>query len=294
MASARAPKQWKLTKTETVNSFENWKQNLLYILSQDKNFERFLKDDAKWAKKTKNNPNRDIVADGNDVPAPVRFTAAQKASNLDMMLGQIANYCPVISRNTIVRNSTSLSSIWQAIRAHFGFQSTGGHFLDLAEFKLKQEERPEDLFQRLTAFFEDNLLTKDCGLKHHDEAVDEDELSPSLENTVVLLWLQMIHQDLPRLVKQRYGTELRSRTLASIKPEISQALQSLLDELSNSEEGRVNRAFVNNNNSRHRPFHGPKHRSKTSDYRPMSSRNPPSCPICKQANRQKFDHLLSS
>jgi hypothetical protein len=52
----------------------------------------------------------------------------------------------------------------------------------------------------------------------------------------------VIHKDLPRLVKQRYGTELRSRTLASIKPEISQALTSLLEEIRNSEDARAMRS----------------------------------------------------
>jgi len=52
----------------------------------------------------------------------------------------------------------------------------------------------------------------------------------TLENIIVLTCLRLIHVDFPHLVKQRYGTELRTRTLASIKPEISQALESLLDE----------------------------------------------------------------
>ena len=37
--------------------------------------------------------------------------------------------------------------------------------------------------------------------------------------------------DLQNLVEQRYVIELRSRSLASIKSEISQALESLLEEL---------------------------------------------------------------
>ena len=55
----------------------------------------------------------------------------------------------------------------------------------------------------------------------------DEELSPSLENLIVLTWLRLIDKNLPNLVKQRYGTELRSRTLASLKPEMSQALDSL-------------------------------------------------------------------
>ena len=71
------------------------------------------------------------------------------------------------------------------------------------------------------AFVEDILL-KANSLSHHGDLITEDEeLSPSLENFVVLTWVKLIHPDLPRLVKQRYGTELRSRTLASIRPEVS-------------------------------------------------------------------------
>ena len=153
------------------------------------------------------------------------------------MLGQVANYCPVVSRNTIVKNSTSIDSIWQAIRMHFGFQSTGAHFIDLSDIKLEPEERPEDLFQRLMAFVEDNLLRENGDITHHGEPIVEDEeMSPSLENLSVLTWLCLIHSDLPRLVRQRYGTKLRTRTLASIKSEISQALSSLLEEIHTSED----------------------------------------------------------
>ena len=66
-------------------------------------------------------------------------------------------------------------------------------------------------------------------------------MKPSLENVILLFWLKLIQKDLPRLVKQRYGTELRSQTLASMKSEISQALQSLLDELRSAEDARIMR-----------------------------------------------------
>ena len=58
------------------------------------------------------------------------------------MLGQIANFCPVVARNTIVKNSTSMQSIWQAIRAHFGLQATGARFLDFNNLHLEPGERP--------------------------------------------------------------------------------------------------------------------------------------------------------
>jgi hypothetical protein len=214
--SYRAPKQRALSTNETVNSFENWKQNLLYTLSLDPNFAPFLVSDFQWAKLTKNNPNRSFMDDGQDVPEAQRRTKAQKNNMLNLMLGEIFNFCPIISRNTIVKNSTSIEKIWQTIRLHYGFQSTRSHFIDFDDISLKPNERPEDLFKRLTAFMEDNLLKKNGSITHHGEAVaDDEEVTPSLENFIVLTWLRLVHSDLPRRVRQRYGTELRNRTLVN-------------------------------------------------------------------------------
>ena len=109
MAGARAPKQWSLTKQENITSFEAWKRNLSYTLSLDQNFAVFLVDGFTWEKKTNTAPLRGFLDDAEGVPN--RRTAAQKVAHLDLMLGQIANYCPIISRNTIVKNSTSINSI---------------------------------------------------------------------------------------------------------------------------------------------------------------------------------------
>ena len=277
----RAPKQWSLSKTETINSFENWRQNLVYTLSLDQNFAPFLIDGTSWLKKTKHAPLRGFENDANTIPEDRRRTAQQKVSHLELMLGQIANYCPVISRNTIVKNSTSCDNIWQTIRLHYGFQTTGAHFIDYSDIHLEGDERPEDLYQMLMAFVEDNLL-KANGISHHGQTMEEDEeLSPTLENLVVLTWLRLIHNDMPKLVKQRYGTELRSRSLASIKPEISQALDSLLDEITTNEGAKIMRTSA---------FQQGK--SRTSSLRTVNKPMRKSCPICKQAGRSD-KHFLS-
>ena len=86
------------------------------------------------------------------------------------------------------------------------------------------------------------MLQKGSVILHHGDVIDVDEeMSPSLENMVVLTWLRLINPTLPKLIKQRYDTELRSRTLASIKPDISQALESLLDEIASADTAPVMR-----------------------------------------------------
>ena len=132
------------------------------------------------------------------------------------------------------------------------------------------------------AFFEDNLLAVNGGLTHHGEQVTADEdLSPSLENTIVVLWLQLIHPGLPLLVKQKYGSELRNKTLASLKPEISQALSSLLDELRSIEDTKAMR--ISNVNPR-----------RTSNGGQGQPRRRPfvSCILCKTAGRAHNTHDL--
>ena len=187
MNSNRAPKQWSLTKNEAITTFEAWRQNLQYSLSLDANFAPFLADNFTWLKKSSTSPNRGLEPDGDDVLTTRQRTTFQKNLHLELMLGQIANFCPVISRSSIVKNSTSISSVWQAIRAHYSFQSTGARFLDLCNIKLEVDERPEDLFQRLMSFTEDKLLVANSPVTHHGAHVTcDEELTPTLENMVFL------------------------------------------------------------------------------------------------------------
>jgi hypothetical protein len=203
------------------------------------------------------------------------------------MLGQIANFSPVVARNTIVKNSTSMQSIWQSIRAHFGFQSTDARSLDFNTLFLEPGERTEDLYQRLLGFIDDNLLKANGSIRHHGENITVDEeMTPSLENVIVITWLRLIHSDLPALIKQRYGTELRSQTLANLKPEISQALESLLDEIHTASESKVLRTAFEQSNLRNSPS------AQVPKPDAPVTRNEV-CPLCQQASRPQFRQYLS-
>lgn len=87
------------------------------------------------------------------------------------------------------------------VRQHFGFQCR-------EPISSTVDEHPEDLFQQLMAFFKDNLLSVNSGLTHPgDPVVADEDLSPSLEKTILFLCLQLINQGLPLLVSQKYGPE---------------------------------------------------------------------------------------
>ena len=176
----RAPKQWSLGESETITSYEAWRQNLLYCLSLDDKFTDFLAPDASWSRKSVSDPYHGLQDDPATAHNPL--TKQQKCVRLELLLGQIANFCPGIARNVIVKESTSLDSVWQKIRVYYGFQRSGSHFLDLASIHLNDRERPEALFQRLNSFFHDNLLNPQNNIYHHGaKCTVEEDMSPKFQ-----------------------------------------------------------------------------------------------------------------
>ena len=147
-ATPRAPKQWCLTKTETVTSgFEFWRQNLVYTLSSDAQFALFLLDGATWSKKTKENPLRCFTDDGSSVPEASRRTAQQKVSMLELMLGQIPSYCPVISRTPSSRTQHLWAPFGQLYACISASKPPEDISLIFSEIHLEHGERPEDLYR---------------------------------------------------------------------------------------------------------------------------------------------------
>ena len=172
--------------------------------------------------------------------------------------------------------------------------------------------RHETLYQRMLSFIENNLLTPDCGISHKGAAVSEiEDLTPSLENLVVLLWLKEVHPNLPSLVKMKFAADLRSQSLASMKAEISSALPSLIEEAKNFDSARVMRTAP------YQPGRAQSYPQRQNQYQSSStrrpfSRNPAShsrdqtasfrdprksqkvCPLCKAQGKTDFNHFLST
>ena len=125
------------------------------------------------------------------------------------------------------------------------------------------------------------------GLYHHGEQFEEDEeILPTVENLIVLTWLRLNNTELLKLVKQIYGTELRSRTLASTKPEISQALTSLLEEIRAAADAKIMRMVFSN-------YRKPDNTRSSFRPSPKVDWSVKCCPVCKQAGRASINHFLS-
>ena len=185
----RALKPWSLREDETLTGFQTWKSNIVYNLKQDPAFAPFMKKGMKWTK-SKSDSKRGLEATESK-------SAEDRAEDLEQMLGCIANFCTVIARNSIIYDSKSLDDIWQKIRLYYGFHTSGANFLDFSNIKLEAGERNETLYQRMSAFINDNLLKADGNLTHDDEEITSDKLPHQTPvsiyacNKIPLSWMML-------------------------------------------------------------------------------------------------------
>ena len=97
--------------------------------------------------------NRGFTNDGSEVTnEEKRMNAAAKAALLDIVLGAIASFAPVISHKFICQQATSLECIWERLRSYYGFRKTGGRILELMDINRGPNESREALWERLYSF----------------------------------------------------------------------------------------------------------------------------------------------
>ena len=295
--SALVAKQRILTEHETESTFATWQQGMMFQLVIDSKFSRFTSTTDLGSWKATAVPHRgytdDVTTGANAVSEAVRMTALQKEAMLQVLLGSVATFAPVISHKYITQQATCFDDIWNRLRSHYGFRVTGGRILELAQFSLNSNESHECLWERLSAFVDDNMLKKSGGIKHLGAKVEVDEVqSATLQNVTVVLWLKAIHADLPLMIKRRFATELKSNTLYSLREEISDALPSVLADM---QEREFNVSFA-------RDYRGGKSSKKFSTKSPYNTkptyRFPPPkkklCCLCEASNRPNANtHFLS-
>ena len=113
-------------------------------------------------------------------------------------------------------------------------------------------------------------------------------MPPSLENLFVLTWLRLVHSDLPALVKQFYSTKLYSRSLASVKPENSQALDSHLEEVRSTAAVKILLATV----PKLRPPSARAHYNTSQQ--PVTKSQVKFCSLCNQAGPNDHQFLRAN
>ena len=282
------PKQRFLTEEESQTSFEAWREALVFHISLDNKASRFLSDLSTWSSAADRGFTDDVDGAAGAAHTPeTKMNKTAKAALLNIILGSVATYAPVISASFIKKQSTSFNSIWDRLRSHYGLRKTGGRILELMELKPASSETREAYWERLYSFLEDSLLTDTSGVKHEGAVLNgAEEFTPTLLNVLVTTWLHGLHPSLPVLVRQRFSTQLRDNTVFSLREEISDAVPSLIAEME-EREGIINRA----GNFYRKGTSGPSKSSKSQGRNYNSVKR--KCCLCDAAGRPADGHFLS-
>ena len=318
------PKARCLQAKETGTTLESWKANIIYGLRLNPDFRQYLNPGVVFGAKNRHYPLRDLTDicerqqedDGKGGTKEVLVivkSRQERCNDVDLMLEQIANYAPNVPRSDIVRDCGSLAEVWKVIKQFYNQQESGSLLNDAFNIRREVDESPQALFARMKQAFSDNLLKVD-GLFHvGGQAKEEEEMSPTLHNMIILHWLQALHPGLRDLVTSRFVTQLKDHTYAAIFPEISRTVEALLEELNN--DTAVNRVFnkpnqgnyPNNPSSRFnpssfqysssKPFYKPSYSSSykpnyKSNYNPSGHNHSQSsskhCDFCKLTGKKMF------
>ena len=231
------------------------------------------------------------------------FPAADttSANHVQNMLEYISQYAPNCLYRDITARATSLNDVWLLVRQWAGLKSSGCK--QLVYFNIKksfhnvQDTPPTDFYFALRNAKEDCLLlSENSGGKvtFAGTIPEEDEdLSPTLENDVVLDWLEAIGGNkLVEHIFRVFSKELESESLFDIRQRISESLSSLISETEMQAE--LNRASIRApyQPSRRAPQNFSRQSSAPSKVR---SEQRPKCKLCQQVNPQyAHTHDISS
>lgn len=281
------PKIRTLTSNETLSTLETWKSTIQYGLRLNPEFKEYLEEGYIWGRKTRINPSRELkdvykketIVDPKDNTKTeevlVKIRSKEECADVvDLLLEQVANYCPHVPRTDITKDCRSMKEVWVTIRSFYNKQLTGASMNDVWNVRRELDESPQALYARIKQLYIDNFLTTDGLIHTENQQVQEDEeMSPTLQNSIVLHWLQALNPNLRDIVTTRFITQLRDHTYAAILPEISRSVDALLEELTNTTT--VNRVNYPQNRASYpnKPFQRPNYSSN--NYKPSFQSNQP-------------------
>ena len=262
----------------TSVSFKAWQRQLIAYLEQDTNTPLFLPGGlyATWQARGKNRARiADLHNDDHDrVALMTRLTNAIAARaerpndhrqdqynqedrnrDLDQLLlarnAQLAKFitlisvlCPYTLTNILDQLSTSFTWIITYLEQHYQVQKKGAHFLSISDIRFNSSDTYENFYMELHGAVEDSLRKEGELLlfRNSEPLAEDEEMSPTLENMVVLLWLERIDPRLPKKVSATFAHQMVGNTsLRDLQPTISARLPGLLQEL---DEAAANRASL--------------------------------------------------
>ena len=188
--------------------------------------------------------------DGIDLPTEQTRLLLSRNSQLSKFITLIAILCHYTEQDDINNCSTSWDWILTYLRQHYNLESRGEHFLDIAGITYNSDLPYQTYYKQFRASFLDNLRRQGDRLAYkNNQILNEDEnMSPTLEATIVLWTLERIDPRLPLKVKKNYGHQMvGDQCLVSLQSTIFQNIGTMLSELDATDNALAARCEIQTN-----------------------------------------------
>ena len=294
----------------TTSQFKPWVNHLRNFLQQDYENARFMKggeyetwtaaiereDGKRIIDVHENDEEKAAITAENDAAKKISMKKKlliKRNSQLAKMIQHIVGFVYYAVANDIDTDSTSLEWVFKYLRAYYNIEARGSNFLKLTEHVYKSGMLPQVFYRQFRTSFIDNLRMKGEIATHKGGKVlaDNEILSPSFEDAIVLWSLEKIDPRLPKKVRKDYEHRLTGNIyLIDLQVSIFQSIPSMLEDL--DKQAEVNALTTINQNgpslsalrTSHAGRGGRGGRGRGTGGRPFSKRF---CRVCHSAGKPK-------
>ena len=231
-----------------ITTFKVWKNTLIAHVQQDCNHHHFMPGGHYSTWSAADLGTRIAVLDDDDADRLVlegrRARSGEEVYNAEMtkllttrnaqlakFITHIATLCHHTENDDITNHSTSLDWMFEYLKRHYGLETKGANFMDVSNHVFKKGTPYQTFYKQYRASFIDNLHKQgDIVCYKNNYILPEDEkLSPTFENAIVLWSLDKIDPRLPAKVKRNYGHQMTGNvTLHDVQPVIFEHIDNML------------------------------------------------------------------
>ena len=216
----------------TDTQFNIWRDALEIYLEVDERFQKFMPggDYASW-EPAESYPDRIRTLVQTD-PESNLTTIRKELRHLLMI---IAKFIHEDYYQPIVRHSTSIDWIYKKIRQDYGIEQKGIHFLNILDVKYDPTGNvtPIGFYNNYRSLMMGNLGKTGDNIQWQSKTLTEDEkLSPTMEDLILLNVLSLLHPKLPAYVKELYAHKIgQSKRIMDFKSDILSKAKQYMEEI---------------------------------------------------------------
>ena len=294
----------------TSVAFKAWKNSLLSFLEQDTTNYLFLPggtycnwmaladstDRKRISQLHQNDPEKiklarkvnDTYTD-DDLQNDLDDLLLKRNSQLSKLIQLIAVCCHYSEHDDITNQSTSTDWIFNYLLQHYNLEKRGAHFLKVSELKYQQGSNHQTFYREFRSAICDNTKRRGHKIKYlnNKELHDDESISPTFEETIVLWCLEKIDHRLPMHVNKSFGHQMVGNvTLKDLQVQIFQRIPSMLQELDDAEANRASALHASSLLNKEEPaLAATRPMSRQQTYPRQRKNRNPFCNICKTAGR---------